>query len=149
MGGRIVYGGGGITPDYIVKSDHLTEYTVQLRSRNVFLQFADKYLDRHGAELKSQYGKDPSRFAEEFDVTGAMLADIQALAKAAGAPFKQEEYDKDLHYIKAFTKAFIARGIWGNEGSSRVMLREDGQFQKAMALFPETERILSNLSSLK
>ena len=78
-----------------------------------------------------------------------MLADIQALAKAAGAPFKQEEYDKDLHYIKAFTKAFIARGIWGNEGSSRVMLREDGQFQKAMALFPETERILSNLSSLK
>jgi carboxyl-terminal processing protease len=149
MGGRIVYGGGGITPDYIVKSDHLTEYTVQLRSRNVFLQFADKYLDRHGAELKSRFGKEPARFADEFDVTGAMLADIQTLAKAAGAPFKQEEYDKDLHYIKAFTKAFIARGIWGNEGSSRVMLREDGQFLKAMALFPETERILSNLSSLK
>lgn len=149
MGGRVVYGGGGITPDYIVKSDHLTEYTVQLRSRNVFLLFADKYLDRRGAELKSQYGKDPSKFAEEFDVNGAMLTEIQSLAKTAGAPFKQDEYDKDLHYIKAFTKAFIARGIWGNEGSSRVMLREDSQFLKAMALFPETERILSNLSSLK
>jgi Flp pilus assembly protein TadD len=29
------------------------------------------------------------------------------------------------------------------------MLREDTQFRKAIALFPETERILSNLSSLK
>jgi len=149
MGGRIVYGGGGITPDYIVKSDHLTEYTVQLRSRNVFLQFADKYLDRHGADLKAQYGKDPARFAQEFDVSGAMLSDVQSLGKAAGVQFKQDEYDKDLHYIKAFTKAFIARGVWGNEGSSRVMLREDSQFLKAMALFPEAERVLSNLSSLK
>jgi carboxyl-terminal processing protease len=149
MGGRIVYGGGGITPDYIVKSDHLTEYTVQLRSRNVFLQFADKYLDRHGAELKSRYGKNTAKFAEEFEVTGAMLAEVQSLGKTAGATFKQEEFDKDLRYIKAFTRAFIARSLWGNEGSSRVMLREDGQFRKALELFPETERILSNLSSLR
>ncbi|HMK38488.1 MAG TPA: hypothetical protein VK569_04050, partial [Bacteroidota bacterium] len=138
-----------ITPDYIVKSDHLSEYTVQLRSRNVFLQFAEKYLDRHGAELKSRYGKNSGKFAEEFEVTGAMLSDLQSLGKAAGAVFKQEEYDKDLHYIKAFTRAFIARSLWGNEGSSRVMLREDSQFRKAMDLFPDTDRILSNLSSLK
>jgi carboxyl-terminal processing protease len=149
MGGRIVYGGGGITPDYIVKSDHLTEYTVQLRSRNVFLQFAEKYLDMHGTELKSHYGRNAGKFAEEFEVTGGMLADVQSMAKTAGVTFKQEDYDKDLHFIKAFTRAFIARSLWGNEGSSRVMLREDTQFRKAIALFPETERILSNLSSLK
>ena len=149
MGGRVVYGGGGITPDYIVKSDHLTEYTVQLRSRNVFLQFADKYLDRHGAELKSRYGKSADKFADEFEVTGAMLAEVQALGKTAGAKFKQEEFDKDVRYIKAFARAFIARSLWGNEGSSRVMLREDAQFRKALELFPETDRILSNLSSLK
>jgi Flp pilus assembly protein TadD len=29
------------------------------------------------------------------------------------------------------------------------MLREDAQFRKALELFPETDRILSNLSSLK
>jgi carboxyl-terminal processing protease len=149
MGGRVVYGGGGITPDYIVKSDRLSEYTVQLRSRNVFLQFADKYLDSHGAELKSRYGKDAAKFAEGFEVTPAMLADIESLGKTAGVTFKQEERDKDLRFIKAFTKAFIARSLWGNEGSSRVMLREDSQFKKAIDLFPETERILSNLSSLK
>jgi len=149
MGGRLVYGGGGITPDYIVKSDKLTEYSVQLRGRNVFLQFADKYLDSHGAELRERFGKDAAKFVEEFDVTPAMLSELQSIAKTSGIEMNQEQYQKDLRYIKAFTRAFIARSLWGNEGSSRVMLREDSQFKKAMELFPETERILSNLSSLK
>jgi carboxyl-terminal processing protease len=149
MGGRVVYGGGGITPDYIVKSDRLTEFSVQLRSKNVFLHFAEKYLDANGAALKAKYGKDPAKFAAEFQITPAMLQDILADAKSKGVEFKQDQYDKDLKYVKAFTRAFIARSIWGNEGSARVMLSEDSQFAKAMALFPETEKILSTLSSLK
>jgi carboxyl-terminal processing protease len=149
MGGRLVYGGGGITPDYIVKSDRLTEYAVQLRSKNVFLQFAEKYLERNSTALKLKYGKDPGRFAAEFEVSPAMLVELQALAKARNIEFKGDQYEKDLRYIKAFARAYIARSLWGNEGSARVMLREDGQFRRAVELFPETERILSNLSSLK
>lgn len=149
MGGRVVYGGGGITPDYIVKSDRLTEYTVQLRSRNVFLQFADKYLDKNASVLKSGFGKDAARFAAEFEVTPEMLLELQSIAKAKNVEFKSDQYEKDLHYIKAFTRAFIARSVWGNEGSSRVMLREDAQFKKAILLFPDTDRILSTISSLK
>jgi carboxyl-terminal processing protease len=141
MGGRVVYGGGGITPDYIVKSDRLNEYTVQLRSKLVFLQTADKYLDQHGTELKATYGKDARRFVEEFEVTTPMLADLQEIAKNKGVAFNQELYDKDLRYIKAFAKAYIARGVWGNEGSAQVMLKEDAQFKKAMSLFPEAEKI--------
>ncbi len=141
MGGRVVYGGGGITPDYIVKSDRLNEYTVQLRSKLVFLQAADKYLDQHGTELKAKYGKDARRFVEEFEVTPQMLADLQEIAKNKGVAFNQELYDKDLRYIKAFAKAYIARGVWGNEGSVEVMLKEDAQFKKAMSLFPEAEKI--------
>jgi hypothetical protein len=58
-------------------------------------------------------------------------------------------YEKDLKYIKAFTKAYIGRSIWGNEGSARVMLGVDNQFHKAISLFPEAEKISKNLSSLK
>ncbi len=149
MGGRIVYGGGGITPDYIVKSDRLTEYSVQLRSRNIFLQFAEGYLERNGTALRNTYGKDPARFAAGFEVTPGMLEDLLALAKTKSIEFKRDQYEKDLRYIKAFTRAYIGRSLWGNEGSARVMLREDNQFKKAIQVFPETERILSNLSSLR
>ncbi|HCV43346.1 MAG TPA: S41 family peptidase, partial [Bacteroidetes bacterium] len=148
-GGRKVYGGGGITPDYIVKADRLDEYSIQLRSKNIFLQYADKYLDRNGTEMKAKYGKDAAKYGSGFEVTQAMLDEIVALAKSKGVEFKEDLYNKDLKYIKAFTKAYIGRTLFGNEGSSRVMLGVDNQFQKALTLFPEAEKISKSLTSLK
>jgi len=147
MGGRVVYGGGGITPDYIVKSDRLNEYSVQLRGKLVFLQAADKFLDRNGAELRARFGKDAAGFVQSFDVTPEMLDDVKQIAGAKGIEFNQELYDKDLRFVKAFTKAYIARGIWGNNGSARVMLQEDAQFKKAFSLFPEAEKIAKAMTS--
>jgi carboxyl-terminal processing protease len=149
MGGRVVYGGGGITPDFIVKGDRLGEYAVQLRGKLVFLQYADEYLEQHGKEIRSKYGKDSGRFAAEFQVTPAMLEELQQIATSKKIEFKKELYEKDLRYIKAFAKAYIARSLWGNEGSSRVMMIEDGQFKKALSLFPEAEKMASEMSSLR
>ncbi len=106
MGGRMVYGGGGITPDYIVKSDRLNGiHRAALRSRLVFLQFADQYLELHGEELRASYGKSSADFAEDFEVTPDMLKDLQEIAKAKNIEFNKELYEKDLRYVKAFAKA--------------------------------------------
>jgi carboxyl-terminal processing protease len=149
MGGRTVYGGGGITPDYIVKADRLTEFTVQLRSHNVFLQFADRYVDRHGSELRKRFAKDPRKFATQFAMSEDMLNELLGIAKAQKIEVNREQYTKDLQYIKELARAYIARSLWGNEGFSRVMLGEDVQFKKAMQLFPEADRIFNDISSLK
>jgi carboxyl-terminal processing protease len=148
-GGRVVYGGGGITPDYIVKAERISEYTIQLRSKLVFLSYADRYLENNGAEVRSRYGKDVSRYVSDFDITPSMLDELVKMASTKQIEFKKDQYEKDLKYIKAFTKAFIARSVWGNEGWSRVMLSVDTQFVKAISLFPEAEKISKNLSSLK
>ena len=148
MGGRVVYGGGGITPDYIVKAERLNEYTVQLRSHNVFPQFANRYLEQHGKDLRQQYGKDCARFVKDFEITQPMLDQIVALGKDQKVEFRDTSYEQDLHFIKAFAKAYIARSLFGNEGSSRTILREDNQFEKAMTLFDEAERINAHMTSL-
>jgi carboxyl-terminal processing protease len=149
MGGRKVYGGGGITPDYIVKSDRLDEYTIELFRKQVFLQYADKYVDSHGEELKKEYAKDPAGFAAHARVTDEMQEDLLAVAKAKGIEFKKDLYEKDLRFIKAYMRAYVARRLWGNEGWSRVMLAEDSQFKKALSLFPEAEKIAQAISSAK
>jgi carboxyl-terminal processing protease len=148
-GGRVVYGGGGITPDYIVKGDRLNEYTVQLRSKLVFLEYADRYLDNHSASLKERFGNDSERFATEFSVSQEMLDGLLSVAAKKGIQFKKDQYDQDVKYIKAFTRAVIAKNLWGNEGAARVMLREDKQFQTGMEMFPEAERIAKDITSLK
>ena len=149
MGGRVVYGGGGITPDYIVKSDRLNNYTAQLRGKQVFFQIADRMMDRRGNELRSTYGKDVERFVREFTVDDAMVAEITALGVQKGVAENKESLEQDHRYIVAYTKAYIARALWGNEGYARVMLQEDSQFKKALTLLPEAEKIARTLTSLK
>ena len=60
--GRIVYGGGGITPDYIVKSGLVTTYTQNLLRKNIFYTFILSYLDKNSEVIKQKYGNDLSNF---------------------------------------------------------------------------------------
>ncbi|MDH4070184.1 MAG: S41 family peptidase [Ignavibacteria bacterium] len=147
--GRQVFGGGGITPDYIIKSDRLTEYAAHLRSRNVFFEFATAYADRKAEDLKARFGENVVRYVDEFIVTDQMMTDFLALAGEKGVEFNQELFDKDRKYIEAYIRANLGRRLWGVEGTSRVMLGVDSQFQESLALFPEAEKISRDLSSLK
>ncbi len=140
-GGRTVYGGGGITPDYIIKADTLTEYTVKLLSRNVFQEFVVDYLESNGPAIRAKYEKDIKRFLQDFTVGDESIAAIEALAKKKDVPLNADQAKKDLSYIRARIKAQIARSIWGNEGWYSVMRSEDNQLQKALTLFPEAEKI--------
>jgi hypothetical protein len=122
---------------------------VQLRSKQVFLQTADRILDREGTSLRERYGKDVKQFVSEFALSKPMLDELQSIAGARGVAMNEEQFKQDTRYIKAYTKAYIARGIWGNEGYARVMLEEDAQFAKALTLLPEAEKIAETYTSLK
>ncbi len=140
MGGRTVYGGGGITPDFIVKMDTLTDYSVQLRRMNLFLEYTNQYYDVNKDLLRSSYS-DYVKFRDGFEVTETMLSDFQALAASKGVAFNDEQWQRDKTYIKTSIKSILARDIWGNNGSMAVFLTTDNQFEKAMQLFPEAERL--------
>ncbi len=44
---RVVYGGGGVTPDVIVREERMGNIMVQLLSQMVFFDYAVKYVDAH------------------------------------------------------------------------------------------------------
>ncbi|MEK7263587.1 MAG: S41 family peptidase [Bacteroidota bacterium] len=140
-GGRTVFGGGGVTPDYFIKAERLEKYSAQLRGRSIFLEFVNKYLDRAGADLRSKYENQRSEFLEKFIVSPEMIDEVVSIATAKKIEFVKEEFDKDLSYIKAAVKAQIGRTLFGNEASYPVLLNEDSQFLKAISLFPEAEKL--------
>jgi carboxyl-terminal processing protease len=139
--GRTVYGGGGITPDYIIKSERLTDYTAQLRGKAIFLEFSNRFFENYGAEFKNKYENNFKNFLNEYEISDESLALIQEIAKKKNIEFNKEQYEKDIKFIKALAKAQIGRTIWGNDGSFPVIQKEDEQFQKAIKLFPEAEKI--------
>ncbi|MBI5647000.1 MAG: S41 family peptidase [Ignavibacteriae bacterium] len=138
--GRTVLGGGGITPDYIVKVDNLTEYAAKMRAR--LFEFISGYMDKNGPAFRQKYGKDQAqRFTNEFSVDDELLASFVSFGESKNIPLVKEQYQKDLDYIKALIKAQIARNLFGNEGFFRALLQADPQFRKARTLFPEAKKI--------
>ena len=139
--GRTVYGGGGVTPDYIIKADHVTSYTVDLRRKNIFRDYVENYMDRNGMLIRKQYETNLEKFAREFNVSDAMLKEFVDFASVKGVVLNGDQYKKDVEYIKDLIKGRIAHDIWGLQGDVRVLLTHDNQFQKSITLFPEAEKI--------
>jgi carboxyl-terminal processing protease len=139
--GRIVYGGGGITPDYVVKSPALTPFTQNILRRGLIDQFVSTYLDGKGLKVRTEYAKDWDRFKKSFTVSGELLDEFRSVITKAEVKIDEKEYEKDLPFIKTRMKATFARSFWGNEGWYPLMLQVDTQFQKALTLFPEAEKV--------
>lgn len=139
--GRVVYGGGGITPDYIVKSNQISSLTENILRRDMFFQFIKDYLDAQGQKIRSTYGKDLLSFKKSFQVSDDLMSDFRSFITKNGLTVEEKDYQKDLALIKIRLKAEIARRLWNHEGFATIMLDTDTQFQKAVGLFPEAEKI--------
>jgi len=140
MGGRTVYGGGGITPDFIVKLDTLADYTVSLRRLNLFYIYTERYMANNKQLIEATY-KSINDFRNNFYVTDAMLNDLKDMATEKSIVFNQAEFDKDIDFIKTSIKFQIARDLWGNSGSYAVWVSTDEQFLKAITLFEEALKL--------
>ena len=138
-GGRIVYGGGGITPDYIIKSEDITNYTTDLLKNNMFYLFVLKYLDENANAIKSKYGNDFHGFLKNYTVSPEVIKSFTNFASGKSVKLNEEEFNKDKIYIAARIKAQIARNFWKNEGWYPVILQTDNQFAKALTLFEEAK----------
>ena len=139
--GRIVYGGGGITPDYIVKNEKITSYTSDLLRQNVIYQFILNYVESNGNEIPKNYGDDLMRFNKEFHFTDTEMQRFVSFASSKNVALNEEEFTTDKDYIMARLKAQLARNYWKNEGWYTVMLNTDNQVETALGLFDEAKEI--------
>lgn len=138
-GGRIVYGGGGITPDYIVKQGSSTDFTRNLLRKNVFYQFVRSYLDSNTDEISKKYGEDLDKFISEFNFSDSDMIKFLEVAENKEIEIDTEDLEEDKNYILTRLKAQVARNFWKNEGWYSVMIANDDQFQKAITLFDEAK----------
>lgn len=141
-GGRTVLGGGGISPDIIVKLDTLTSYTVQLRRLNLIYEYTENYMKSARSAIENKY-KDFIEFVKDFEVTYDMLLELRNLADSRNVTYNQEFFERDRRFIITLIKSQIARDIWGNDGSYAVFMWDDEQFLSAVSALDEAARFLN------
>ena len=136
--GRIVYGGGGIMPDYFVPIDttYYTDYYLALRDKGAIVQQNLKLIDAHRSEWKEKY-KTFDRFNKRFEVTDKMLDELIALGKTLGVEYKEDEYKTALPLIRTQLKALIARDLWDMNEYFQVINSMNETVLKGLELIEE------------
>jgi carboxyl-terminal processing protease len=140
--GRTVYGGGGITPDHLVKQPQLSRTTQLLEVRSTIFNYAVEYAAKRpdltkDLQLTPAIVEDFVRYAIEKEV--AAPADIrEALAKP-----------EDRQYVERALKAEIVAAKYGFDASYPFRLQGDAQVEKALELFPEAQKLAINAADAR
>jgi len=140
--GRIVYGGGGITPDVIVKQPQLSRTTQLLEVRSAIFNYAVEYAAKH-PELTKEIEVTPA-ILEEF-VRHAAAAEIANEADIRDALTKPE----DRKYIQRALKAEIVAAKYGFDASYPYRLQGDAQVEKALEVFPEAQKLATLAATMR
>jgi carboxyl-terminal processing protease len=138
--GRQVFGGGGITPDEMVKQDNLT--SAQLRLRNPLFFFARDVvtgrvpgLERYKVDRAIEFGHDLE--ATDFPINDLVYKAFKDFV-AADANWKAlaPVLDRNRPYIETQLRSSFATAAFGSVTAVQVLTKEDPQVAKAIEVVP-------------
>lgn len=132
-GGRIVYGGGGIMPDFFVPVDTTgnSEYFTKIYRKGLIYSFAYSYADDHRDELSTLAS------AEEFDSyldEKDALSDFIKYVENKGIAKDSKGLKVSGTIINTQLKAYIARNIMGEEGFYPIIKKIDKTLLRAIEI---------------
>ncbi|HEX6573432.1 MAG TPA: S41 family peptidase [Gemmatimonadaceae bacterium] len=131
VSGRVVYDGGGITPD-VIESD--SAYTEQVREFQTVLarkvsQFRDALTDYALSLKASRAVRDP-----QFAVTQEMLDEVWKRMTARGVVMDRGIYDEYSNVVKTLLTYDIARYVFGPEEEFKRRVANDKTIKLALEL---------------
>ncbi|MGA7614618.1 MAG: S41 family peptidase [Thermoanaerobaculia bacterium] len=132
--GRSVYGGGGITPDVVVKPREHPPVIQILEVRGAIFDYGVNYFAKH-PDLTKDVTVTPA-MVDEF-VKYAVSKDLAPASDIRDALKDPEE----VEYVKRMLKAEIIAAKYGFDESYPYRLEGDNQVARAIELFPEAAKL--------
>jgi carboxyl-terminal processing protease len=123
--GRIVYGGGGITPDNLVSLNEANEFQRLMSSRYTFFTYVQEYLE------------DAPEITDDFEVTPEMLEEYAAHVRERGIEFSDEGLAANQEYVEGQIQYEVIYNRLGVSEADQIRLRTDPQVLAALDLIPE------------
>lgn len=131
VGGRTVYGGGGIMPDIFIPRDTagITSYFSKVINSGVLYRYALEYSDRHKYEF-SEY----ANYEELWDFLKSqpLVNDFANYAARKGIKKRPYLIAISRNLIANQLQAYIIRNFFKDDGFYPVFLKDDPTLQKAV-----------------
>ncbi len=138
---RIVYGGGGITPDVFVPLDTslYSTYYRDLMAKNVVNTFIMPYIEKNRSALLKKYRTEDS-FHKNFKVEQPLIDELVSVAEAEGVKPDPEGLETSMPVIKAIIKGLLARDLYTNGVYSRATNHLNPVFNEALRIINDPKR---------
>jgi len=121
--GRVVYGGGGITPDVELTEVKLPRIVEDLDAKQVFFKYAVKYGAKH---------KDPP---QGYVLTPAMRDEFAQMMREEKIDANPDSVAAAKRWIEGGIRRELGRRYGGEEEAYRIALEDDDQVKAAAELF--------------
>lgn len=132
IGGRTVYGGGGVMPDVFVPADTIgySNYLFEISRKNQLLyEFTFDFMDRHRSEMKDiKDYKQLLNYLKKFDLVNEMAA----YAARNGVKRDAAGIRKSYTVMDTQIKAFIGRHVLDDDGFYPIFYINDKTIEEAL-----------------
>ena len=138
VGGRTVYGGGGIMPDIFIPMDTTpsTKFYLECRRKGIINQFSQVWADLHRTDSRIP---DFDTYLLNYDSLGIDSAFVAFAATKGVVRDSIEETCSDSvrlynqHFLSLQIKGLVADRLFGRGYYYRVMKNEDNFYKAAVA----------------
>ena len=147
---RIVYGGGGIMPDYFVPLDTgtVTKLHRELLFKGVLNKFTLSEVDHNRAQLLKSYSNIES-FKKKYKISEKAISQLKSLAEAEKIKWNEKEFATSRDLISTQLKALIARDLYEPAGYFHIMNDENEIFQEGFRIINNSQLYNDLLSERK
>ena len=125
--GRVVYGGGGITPDIIVRPDTISSIEQAFFREIVAPKSNEFYVALHDYSLQLSKTARPG-----FQVLPAWRDEFYRRLTTAGVKVERSMYDRSAPSVDRLLENRIARFAFGDSTAKRMGLDDDAQLRRAI-----------------
>ncbi len=127
--GRIVYGGGGITPDIFIPIDSSFANTYFNALRYRVPQFVSKWMENTD---KSKFPSSLAEYVKNYTIDDALLDQLVAYAEKDGVARNPVQLTPARQELKVMLKARIAKLLFRDEGLYAVLNDDDPAIEMAL-----------------
>jgi len=129
--GRLVYGGGGITPDHVVEEPKLTDFEDMLMNKKfAFFTFVRDFLANN------------PQIDKNFQISDSMVNDFRLHLKKRGIAYDEKDFEASKDYIRREIRREVFYNRLGVAESERIKIEADPLVLKALDYLPEAKDLL-------
>ncbi len=135
---RVVYGGGGVMPDYFIPLDttFVSDYYTDVFRKGLLNEFSVQYLETRRKDLLKAY-PDISSFKTGFTDDQKLLDEFVAFAATKEVPRNDKDLEASGLQIKTVLKALIARNLFNINAYFQVISSTDDDLLKAVVVLKD------------